>query len=242
MNKIDINFDFRKESKGRDPDRWSPTLQEYHRIVWSKPLPNGKLFTLSKTSQNRLYHKSELGEFYLSSDMALYGFVRKCHRTKFIVSQISETEIKEFEKLTLNTLGGTMIWPSIRIDNKITINGARGFNRLIADRLDLTIECVKRYYLGLDSPLYQVFKRYSSFFSLFNNFREYIDFFLLQDFIDEKEQVKFSLPFDDFKSPSFLKTIEEYYQFKSHITDLVNHRNKRILESIKMSSTNIGYT
>lgn len=180
MNKIDIYFDFRKESKARDPDRWSPTLQEYHRIVWSKPLPNGKIFTLNKISQNRLYHKSELSEFYLSSDMAFYGFIRKCHRTKFIVSQISETDIKEFEQLTLKTLGGTMIWPSIRIDNKMTINGARGFNRLIADRLDLTIECVRRYYLEENSPLYEVFKRYSSFFSLFNNFREYIDFFFFK--------------------------------------------------------------
>lgn len=164
--------------------------------------------------------------------MAFYGFIRKCHRTKFIVSQISETDIKEFEKLTLNTIGGTMIWPSIRIDNKMTINGARGFNRLIADRLDLTIECVRRYYSDENSPLYEVFKRYSSFFSLFNNFREYIDFFLLQDFIDEKEQVKFSLPFDDFKSPSFPKTIEEYSQYRLHTTDLVNDRNRRILESI----------
>lgn len=232
MNKIDINFDFREESKGRDPDRWSPTLQEYHRIVWSKSLPNGRLFTLNKTSQNRLYHKSELGELYLSSDMAFYGFIRKCHRTEFIVSQVSETEIKNFEKLTLNTLGGTMIWPSIRIENKMTINGARGFNRQIADRLDLTLECVRRYYLEEESPLYEVFKRYSNFFSLFNNFREYIDFFLLQDFIDEQEQVKFSLPFDDFKRSSFPKTIDEYSQYKTHTTDLVNSRNKRILESI----------
>lgn len=232
MDKIDVNFDFREESKGRDPDRWSPTLQEYHRIVWSKSLPNGRMFTLNKTSQNRLYHKSELGELYLSSDMAFYGFIRKCHRTEFIVSQVSETDIKKFEQLTLNTLGGTIIWPSVRIDNKMTINGARGFNRLIADRLDLTIECVRRYYLEEDNPLYEVFKRYSRFFSLFNNFREYIDFFLLQDFIDEKEQVKFSLPFDDFKRPSFPKTIDEYLHYKTHTMDLVNSRNKRILESI----------
>lgn len=232
MNKIDINFDFREESKGKDPDRWSPTLQEYHRIVWSKSLPNGRMFTLNKTSQNRLYHKSELGELYLSSDLAFYGFIRKCHRTEFIVSQVSETEIKNFEKLTLNTLGGTMIWPSIRIENKMTINGARGFNRQIADRLDLTLECVRRHYLEEESPLYEVFKRYSFFFSLFNNFKEYIDFFLLQDFIDEQEQVKFSLPFDDFERSSFPKTIDEYSQYKTLTTDLVNSRNKRILESI----------
>jgi len=231
MSKIDINFDFREESKGRDPDRWSNTLQEYHRILWNKPLPNGKVFTLNKVSQNRLHHKSELGEFYLSSDVALYGFIRKCHNIEFIASQVSEIELKKFRQLTINTLGGMMIWPSIRIDNKMTINGARGFNRLITDRLDLTIECVRRYYLDEDNPLYQVFKRYSSFFSLFDNFRGYIDFFLLQDFIDGNEQVKFSLPFDDFKRSPLPNTIDEYEQYKTHTMELVNSRNRRILDN-----------
>lgn len=233
MNKIDVNFDFREESKGRDPDRWSPTLQEYHRIIWNKLLPNGKKLILNKTSQNRLYYKSELSEFYLSSDMAFYGFIRKCHRTEFIASQIPESEIKYFEQLTLNTLGGTMIWPSIRINNKMTINGARGFNRLIGDRLDLTIECIRRYYLDEDSPLYRVFKRYSDFFSLFDNFKGFINFFLLQDFIDDNEQVKFSIPFNNFEYSPFPKTINEYLEFKKHTTDLTICRNKRILESIK---------
>lgn len=233
MNIIDANFDFREESKGRDPDRWSPTLQEYHRIIWSKLLPNGKAFILNKVSQNRLYYKSELGEFYLSSDMVFYGFIRKCHRTEFIASNISESEIKYFEKLTLNTLGGTMIWPSIRINNKMTINGVRGFNRLIADRLDLTIECIRRYYLDEDSPLYEVFKRYSDFFSLFDNFRGFIDFFLLQDFIDDYEHVKFSIPFNNFEYSPLPKTINEYMQFIQHTTDLTIRRNKRIIESIK---------
>jgi hypothetical protein len=233
MNIVDINFDFRLESNKRDPDRWSPTLQEYHRIIWSKLLPSGKVFTLNKISQNRLYHKSELGEFHLSSDMAFYGFIRKCHRTEFIASQIPELEIKNFERLTLNTLGGTLIWPSIRINNKMTINGARGFNRLIADRLDLTIECIRRYYLDEDSPLYIVFKRYSEFFALFDNFRGYIDFFLLQDFIDENDKVKFSTPFNNFEYPPLPITLNEYLEFRKHTTELTNCRNKRIQESIK---------
>jgi len=232
MDKIDINFDFREESKGRDPDRWSPTLQEYHRILWSKPLTNGKVFTLNKTSQNRLYHKSELGEFYLSSDMALYGFISKCHRLEFIASQVSEIELKKFGQLTLNTIGGVLLWPSNRIDNKMTINGSRGFNRLISDRLDLTIECVKRYYLGKESPLSKVFQRYSSFFSLFSNFRGYIDFFLLQDFVDENEQIYFSLPFDNFSRQALPQNVDEYRQYRNHTIDLVTSRNKRILESV----------
>ncbi|MBP6153831.1 MAG: hypothetical protein KA457_03360 [Chitinophagales bacterium] len=233
MGEIDVNFDFRKESKGRDPDRWSSTLQEYHRIVWSKCLPNGKQFALEKVNQNRLYHKSELGEFYLSSDVALYGFIRKCEKLGFVLAQVSETELIKFRQLTINTFGGTMLWPSIRIDNKMTINGARGFNRLISDRLDLTLECIRRYYLCEDSPLYNVFKRYSSFFDLFNSFKGYVDFFHLQDFINENEQIKFSLSFENFNRSALPQTIDEYIEYKNHTTNLINSRNKRILESIK---------
>lgn len=233
MSIINVNFDFRKESKERDPDRWSPTLQEYHQIVWSKPLPNGKLFTLERVNQNRLYHKSELGEFYLSSDVALYGFIRKCEKLEFVISQVQEIELTQFRQLTLNTFGGTILWPSIRINNKMTINGARGFNRLIFDRLDLTIECIRRYYLDEDSPLYNVFKRYSNFFDLFNNFRGYIDFFNLEDFIYENEQIKFSLPFDNFNRSVLPQNIDEYKEYKNQTTNLINNRNRRILDSIK---------
>ena len=74
MSVIDVGFDFQGEAGldragvQRDSDKYSPTLQEYHRILWSKPLPNGKMFELTKISSNRLFHKSELGDFYLSSD------------------------------------------------------------------------------------------------------------------------------------------------------------------------------
>ena len=37
---IDITFDFRSDSKG-DSDTFSPTLNKYHRILWSKELPMG---------------------------------------------------------------------------------------------------------------------------------------------------------------------------------------------------------
>jgi hypothetical protein len=43
---IDTNFNFYSDSKGHDPDSASPTLRKYHKILWSKPLPNGKLLEL----------------------------------------------------------------------------------------------------------------------------------------------------------------------------------------------------
>lgn len=39
---IDITFDFRSDARGRDPDAYSPTLNAYHKILWSKELPNGE--------------------------------------------------------------------------------------------------------------------------------------------------------------------------------------------------------
>ena len=41
---IDTSFDFRIDSAGRDPDKYSPTLRRYHRLLWSKPLPSGEMF------------------------------------------------------------------------------------------------------------------------------------------------------------------------------------------------------
>ena len=43
---IDITFDFRSDSRGKDPDAYSPTLNEYHIALWSKELPNGEVMEL----------------------------------------------------------------------------------------------------------------------------------------------------------------------------------------------------
>jgi hypothetical protein len=71
---------------------------------------------------------------------------------------------------------------------------------------------------------------YKDFFDLFVNFSGYVDFFLLQDFIGEKEQIKFSLPFDNFNRTPLPQTVDEYEKYKTHTIDLMNSRNKRILE------------
>ncbi len=233
---IDIGFDFQAEAGGRDSDRYSPTLQEYHRILWSKPLPNGNVFRLIKISENRLYHKSDLGEFFLSSDRAIATFTRR-ENLKNIISQVSTDEIENFYQLS-NTIGGIVIWPCNRINNKITINGDRGFNRKISDRFDLTIECVRRYYQSETSPLYETFKRYSNFFSLFNDFKGYIDFFLLQDIVSsDYSTVKIATPFDNFNTPPVPSCIEEYLIYKDNTIKFLEARNARIANLYEPSNT-----
>jgi len=74
---LDISFDFRSDARGRDPDAYSPTLRRYHRHLWSRPLPCGRLFDLDDTVTGAyLHHRSELGEFFLSSDSIVPTFTR----------------------------------------------------------------------------------------------------------------------------------------------------------------------
>jgi hypothetical protein len=234
-NLIDTRYNFQAELGRRDADRYSTKLQEYHRILWSKPLPNGKEFILDKISQNRLRHKSELGEFFLSSDRAIATFSR-WKKTKHIISQIPIAEIEKFRHIK-DTIGGIVIWPSNRIDGKTTINGERGFNQKISDRLDLTIECIRRYYTYEDSPLYETLKRYSDFFSLFDDFKGYIDFFLLQDIVsDDYSYVKISEPFDNFKTSPVPKSVEEYLIYKDSTILFVEARNTRIANLYQFNS------
>ena len=70
---VDVTFDFRSDTPpNKDPDQHSPALRSYHRRLWSKPLPSGKVFDLRDTTPGcYLHHKSEIGEFFLSSDTVL---------------------------------------------------------------------------------------------------------------------------------------------------------------------------
>ena len=113
----------------------------------------------------------------------------------------------------------------------MNINGARGTNPKINDRFDLTLECIRRYYLRKDSPLQEVLLRYSDFFELFENFKGYVEFFLLQDLVSNNyESVNFYLPFDNFKRSAIPINLEEYLIYKNKLLDFVKARSKRIKE------------
>lgn len=225
--KIDVTYNFQADTAPKDADKYSKILQEYHRILWSKPLPNGKMFELTKISTCRLYHKSDLGEFYLSSDRAVATFT-KWKKLKHITTQIPKDRLSQFIETT-ETIGGIIIWPSTQVDGLPTINASRGFNRKISDRLDLTLECIRRYYLNQDSPLYETFKRYDNFFSLFGDFKGYVDFFLFDENVSKDySSVKIAPPFNNFETVPVPQSIEEYMEYMEYTENLVNMRNKQI--------------
>lgn len=228
---IDVTFNVYTDSNGGDPDSRSPTLREYHRILWSKPLPKGDIFELTdKKSGIYLYHKSGLGEFLLGSDAITHSY--KNHKRKFWVTKQIQHEVQElFEKGS--TIGAYLLFPNNRIDGKHTINQARGVNRFIDDRFDLTLECIRLYYSGNESPLYATLFRYKYFFDLFGDFMEYVNYFLLNDLVDENGRIRFYLPFDGFHSKPIFSGIEDYLNYKKSVINFINARNNRIRNFVK---------
>ena len=146
-----------------------------------------------------------------------------------IINQLNDGEAEAFRSIGY-TMGGMIIFPANKVDGKMTINGARGLNYLIKDRIDLTLECIRRHYANEISPLTDTLARYANFFALFVNFKGYIEFFLLQDLVTEDfSAIKFLMHFDDFKTPAVPKTLEEYLSYKDLTIKFINERNQRIL-------------
>jgi len=115
------------------------------------------------------------------------------------------------------------------VDRKPTINGARGLNRKISDRMDLTLECIRRYYRHEDSPLAAAIGRYAGFFALFGDFRGYVDFFLLKDLVSsDYEAVRFFMPFNDFNPPAIPRDLDTYLEFRHLSIEFTKARNRRI--------------
>ena len=224
---IDVTFDFRRDTpEGKDPDTHSKTLRRYHKLLWSKRLPCGVIFGLDDTVPGRyLYHRSNVGEFSLSSDAVIPTF--RWH--KRIQALIQEEDLKAFNAAGY-TIGGMMVFPGNRIDGKWTINQARGCTRRIGDRFDLTLECIRRHYDNVKSPLSDVLTRYAHFFALFRDFRGYVEFFLLHDLVSaDFSVVNVFAPFDDFNGSPIPNGVDEYRAYESAARAFIEARNQRIL-------------
>jgi hypothetical protein len=226
---IDITFDFRSDTPaGADPDSSSPTLRRYHQLLWSKPLPSGAPFELDVTTpRGYLHHRSELGEFWLTSDAVIPSWSR-WSKMAHIIDQISEMEREAFVHKSY-TIGAMMVFPGNQVGRKPTINGARGLNGRIVDRFDLTVECIRRHYLDEASPLCDTLTRYAEFFALFGDFAGYLDFFLLQDLVDEgTSTVMFFTPFEDFTPWPLQGTLDAYLGYRQRAIEFIESRNRRI--------------
>lgn len=226
---IDTTFDFHVDTpKGKDPDAFSPKLRRYHRLLWSKPLPSGRMFNLVEGGPKAyLYHGSHLGEYNLASDAITHTY-RHTKAMSAIIQQIPWSEMDAFYSAS-STIGAYTVFPKNKIGNKMTINQARGVNHKIKDRFDITLECIRLHYLGKGNPLSDTLIRNNDFFRLFGNFSGYVEFFLLQDLVStDYSAVNFHLPFTGFTTPPLPRDLAEYKAYKENVLRFVAARNQRI--------------
>jgi hypothetical protein len=224
---IDTTLDFRADSRGRDSDRHSPTLQGYHQRLWSRVLPDGAMFDLEPVRRRGSYllrHPAPGGDLFLSSDILANSSKRPCHD---LYQQVPEDVRARFHSVGLS-IGGRLIFPAERVDGMQTVNQRRGTHPRVRDRFDLTLECIRRHFVGEPSPLAPVLQAHASFFQRFVDFRGYVSFFLLDDLLDERSAVRFYLPFSDFEGRVLAKSLAEYRQFLDRQVEFVEARNARI--------------
>ena len=251
MALIDTSFNmFSDTPKGEDPDKLSKTLNSYHQMLWSKKLPNGKMMLLEKGRDgDRLIVKAkEISKqlpkinpkhFIFSSD-ALGLTFKNWQETIPVIKEIFQNlEAGEHEKNFKKccTIGAYTIFPGKQIGG-ITINPARGgfgTNFQICDRIDLTLECIRLFYLNKprlskkNCPLLDTLTRHKPFFDLFGTFKGYVEFFLFQDLAtDDFSEVRFLHPFQGFKDQEYPKNINEYRLYMNKMLEFIDLRNKRI--------------
>ena len=127
------------------------------------------------------------------------------------------------------TIGLMMLGPAKSSGGIQSINVARGWNAKIKDRMDLTLECIRCYYLAEPSPMTPVLEANADFFALFGDFRGFVRHYLLQDtLIDDFTAVKFLTSFDNFESQLVPSDIESYLKYKRGTIGFIHARNQRI--------------
>lgn len=241
MRMIDVSFDFTSDCPnywehfwensnglGRgnsDPDSESKTLQRYHQLLWSRKLPNGEHMDLQLgTGNNYLTWKN----FRFGSDSIIVSFRYKKNQT--LIERVAK-ELPDYKGFVEDyihrsyTIGGMIIFPK----HAGSINQCRGTHPKICDRWDLTLECIRRFYQGEDSPLSQTLQKDQGFFDLFIDFKGYIDYFFLQDCVSpDYSEVKFGLGKGSFDEDPMPCSVEQYMSWINSEMVFLDRRNKRI--------------
>lgn len=242
-----------------DPDSYSQRLRGWHQVLWAKPLPDG-------TALDLIPHRNGLLDpgrgLFLKSDTAIPAW-ENWDEAQPLLAPVDK-RLKDAGRGSIHDLGwrlydmGAMIlFPGWQVDRQWTINQAKGCLRLtIADRLDLTVECIRLYYEYLHeqqrpgdddaslpvgyarvNPLGPTLHRYRSFFTLFETFDRYVDFWLLQDLVTKGPsgmKVKFFTPGSsesghDFTTVAALPNeVDEYVAYLIDADDFVKLRNHRM--------------
>jgi hypothetical protein len=140
------------------------------------------------------------------------------------------------------TIGSAMIWP-VRTKHLPTLNTARGMRIRIADRMDLTLECIRRHYAKEPgSPLADVTTNYGDFFELFCTFEKFVEFFHFQDLVTPEGKIVFFLEEDEDKVFTRLGvpiTKDEYIRVQEASLKFIALRGNRMADWVEENHRDI---
>lgn len=237
---IDPDLDFASyyHQEG-DPDRDCERLYLWHQALCSRPFEGVGPFEVEVTycsGYELRLTTADGATFRLASDgiiptWSTAGWTK--HFSPELAVEVAR-DGDDFFRIA-STIGGYVLFPR-NSDGQSgwTINQARGVHPQIADRFDLTLECIRRHYLdtSMESPLADRLEHYGDFFALFGDFDTYVRFFLLDDLLTSDRQGVRSLMTGevviDFPVPAYAMTPLEYATYRRSSIEFVQARNDRI--------------
>lgn len=232
MGPIDVTYCFYDDPDfATDADRDCRTLRDWHQKLWSKGLPGGERITWQlEPGTSCLVH----GGVRVSSDTiaSTHSNYRRLG-TAQLWEDLTENERVRYDRL-FYTIGGFIIFPT----RPQSLNQRRGTSAAIADRFDLTLECIRQHYLGqADNPLADVLSMDDGYFQLFGTgpggFATFVNFFHLQD-LASRHSVRWldgSVGQEwDFDRPPLPRALDAYRHYLDNVADFVAARNARIEE------------
>ncbi|MFJ6079317.1 DUF6994 family protein [Pseudarthrobacter sp. NPDC092419] len=246
MRVFDIAFDYLLDTTppGTDADSNSPRLKADHQLLWTKELGEGQLFELTVSEDPKVRRENYLmfeqtpdKSFTVGSDAITNSYTRWV-KPKALVE--AKAELSEEQKSRYldppYTIGSAMIWP-VRGIHLPTLNTARGMRQSIADRMDLTLECIRRHYAGEPgSPLADVITNYGDFFELFGTFENFVEFFHFQDLVTPEGKIAFFLDEDEdtvFTRPGVPATKDEYTRMREASLKFIALRGNRMADWVE---------
>lgn len=229
---INVDFCFYDDVDfATDADRDSRILRKWHQQLWSKSLPSGDRVSWElEAGTSCLIH----GDIRVSSDTiaTTHSNYRRLGAAQMWES-LTEVERRSYER-SFYTIGGFIIFPT----RPQSLNQRRGTAAAIADRFDLTLECIRQHYLGsAENPLADVLDMDARYFQLFGaghqGFATFVEFFHLQD-LATGESVRWLDGHTDrewhFGRPPLPQTIDSYRHYLDNVAEFVAARNSRIRE------------
>lgn len=218
----------RLDAGGRDMDQFSPTLRRYHQMLWSRPLPGGTAFDLDAGGDPTGDYLVAPDGLVLASD-SLINSMTHWSRLRPVLASVPEDEQEAF-RVRASSVAATGLWPKRSGPSGQSINQARGQHPHVADRLDLTVECVRRHYIGEQSPLANALNGAADFFALWPDWRTWITWWLLDDLLDNDGEIRWLLPFSEFGAEKAWPTTPvDWRSYRDCCFDFIERRAARMV-------------